>query len=96
MNLSKMLTVKSTKLREALKANKKYNWNDELQWDFQDIKKKVGNVTFLKPYNSKKKVYLQTDASEDSLGYVLYQYSDDYMKKDDTKIEERREERGLM
>ena len=64
-------------------ANKKkapVEWTEECQAAFEHLKQLRSQTPILAYANYKKPFKLHTDASENSLGAVLYQKQDDYTK----------------
>ena len=65
-------------MREALKQGIKYELNEEIKKEFEEIKKEIMDSGF---------IYVQTDASKLGLGYVLYQIEGDTSKKGEKIME---------
>ena len=55
----------------------KFKWNEELERQFNEVKRLFVDTVMLKHPDPNKRFYLQTDASKYAIGGQLYQIDDD-------------------
>ena len=68
---------KTTVLRELLKQNVKFEWNDDHEQAFSVLKNELSSESLLAFYNPQEDIRLVTDASGHALGAVLLQKEND-------------------
>lgn len=64
-------------LLELLKKDKRFRWTEELDQQFERVKRLFVDTVILKYPDSRKPYFLQTDASKYALGGQLYQMDDE-------------------
>ncbi len=64
-------------LHKMLHKDVKFDWGDLHDYLFERIQHAVDNAYFLHHPDIKKRFFVQTDASEDAYGAVIFQYGDD-------------------
>ena len=67
------LAKETTKLRELLKKDNDWNWNQFHVIEFQNLKKKMSSTPVLAPFSLESDTLLSTDASSYGLGAALLQ-----------------------
>ena len=67
------LSTFTAPLRELLRKDSEFTWNDSYQEAFNTVKQMVGKDTTLRYFDSRKPVVIQVDASQKGLGAALLQ-----------------------
>ena len=67
----KDLSVKNNHLRQLLKKDVVWHWNDIHEKEFNDLKSLISNAPILTFYNPNKLITLSVDASKNAVGAVL-------------------------
>ena len=76
-NWSSKLTKLSNNFKKLENSNSRFIWNEDHQCEFDNLKREIGQLGFLSPFDVSKDMSIVVDASkEGGLGYCLYQESD--------------------
>ena len=65
--------MQTESIREQLKKNTKWQWLEQQQEAFDEIKSNIANINSLKHYDPEAETILTTDASTKGLGATLWQ-----------------------
>ena len=76
-NWSSKLTKLSNNFKKLENSNSRFIWNEDHQREFDNLKREIGQLGFLSPFDVSKDMSIVVDASkEGGLGYMLYQESE--------------------
>jgi len=60
-------------MHKLWRTNNHFEWNDELQYEFETMKEYVKHTVKLSPFDLLKEIHLHTDASNTGIGFILSQ-----------------------